>query len=103
MAAKSEFKLPYAGIAADGGYDLLFGLNGVFSVVISLKNPVEQYAASPETYDDYNYLLKQAGEYLQNKYNEHFSGRVYTEVRTYLTITRQVRKGAFYVYDQKAL
>ena len=40
MAAKSEFKLPYAGIAADGGYDLLFGLNGDFSVVISLKNPV---------------------------------------------------------------
>ena len=129
MAAKSEFKLPYAGIAADGGYDLLFGLNGDFSVVISLKNPVEQYAASPEAYDDYHnllinivkllgdgyllqkqdifsrsvYPLKQAGEYLQNKYNEHFSGRVYTEVRTYLTITRQVRKGAFYVYDQKAL
>ena len=129
MAAKSEFKLPYAGIAADGGYDLLFGLNGDFSVVISLKNPVEQFAASPEAYDDYHnllinivkllgdgyllqkqdifsrsvYPLKQAGEYLQNKYNEHFSGRVYTEVRTYLTITRQVRKGAFYVYDQKAL
>ena len=129
MAPKSEFKLPYAGIAADGGYDLLFGLNGDFSVVISLKNPVEQYAASPEAYDDYHnllinivkllgdgyllqkqdifsrsvYPLKQAGEYLQNKYNEHFNGRVYTEVRTYLTITRQVRKGAFYVYDQKAL
>ena len=129
MAPTSEFKLPYAGIAADGGYDLLFGLNGDFSVVISLKNPVEQYAASPEAYDDYHnllinivkllgdgyllqkqdifsrsvYPLKQAGEYLQNKYNEHFNGRVYTEVRTYLTITRQVRKGAFYVYDQKAL
>ena len=129
MAPKSEFKLPYAGIAADGGYDLLFGLNGDFSVVISLKNPVEQYTASPEAYDDYHnllinivkllgdgyllqkqdifsrsvYPLKQAGEYLQNKYNEHFNGRVYTEVRTYLTITRQVRKGAFYVYDQKAL
>src|SRR5665213_874546 len=49
------------------------------------------------------YPLKPAGEYLQGKYNEHFAGRDFIKVDTYLTITLQVKKGAFYVYDPKAL
>src|SRR6202042_3001080 len=49
------------------------------------------------------YPLKKAGEYLQAKYNEHFAGRDFITVSTYLTITRQVKKGAFYVFDPKAL
>jgi conjugation system TraG family ATPase len=44
-----------------------------------------------------------AAEFLQQKYNEHFAGREYTSVTTYLTVTRQVKKGAFYVHDPKAL
>ncbi|VTP91412.1 hypothetical protein [Sphingobacterium daejeonense] len=42
-------------------------------------------------------------EFLQQKYNEHFHGREYTQIETYLTITRQVKKGAFYVYDPRML
>ncbi|WP_183580263.1 helicase HerA domain-containing protein [Mucilaginibacter sp. X5P1] len=49
------------------------------------------------------YPLKKADEYLQQKYHEHFAGRDFIRVDTYLTITKQVKKGAFYVFDPKAL
>ncbi|MBS1526662.1 MAG: TraG family conjugative transposon ATPase, partial [Bacteroidetes bacterium] len=49
------------------------------------------------------YPQKTSDEYLQRKYFEHFAGREYTQVETYLILTLQVKKGAFYVYDAKAL
>jgi len=123
--AKQIFKLPYAGI--DDG--LLIGANGEFSVVIKMTNPVVRYSAAAPAYDEFHQLLinvvkilgdgyilqkqdvisrgvypaKKAGEYLQQKYNDHFAGRRFLKVDTYLTITRQVKKGAFYVYDAKAV
>lgn len=129
MAARSEFKMPYAGIVSDNGIDILYTLGGDFSVVIAIRNAVVQFAASAEAYDEYHnllinivkllgngfiiqkqdvfsktaYPLKPADEFLQAKYNEHFAGRQYTNVSTWLTITRTVRKGAFYVYDPKML
>lgn len=125
MARKNEFKLPYAGI--DQG--LLFGQNGDFSVVIRVINPVIRFAGASACYDEFHQLLinlikilgdgyilqkqdvicrgvypdKPAEEYLQQKYNTHFAGRKYLKVDTYLTITRQVKRGAFYVFDAKAL
>jgi hypothetical protein len=125
MPRKNEFKLPYAGI--DQG--LLFGQNGDFSVVIKVINLVIRFAGASASYDEFHQLLinlikilgdgyilqkqdvicrgvypeKPAEEYLQQKYNAHFAGRKYLKVDTYLTITRQVKRGAFYVYDAKAL
>lgn len=129
MAAKTLFNIPYAGVDKSGTYDLLIGRNGECSVVIRVVNPVIRYAAYPAGYDEYHSLLinivkvlgdghilqkqdiishakwrgKPSGEYLQQKYNEHFEGRECLQTATYLTITRQVKKGAFYVYDAKAL
>ncbi|MBS1533368.1 MAG: TraG family conjugative transposon ATPase [Bacteroidetes bacterium] len=129
MPAKTEFKMPYAGIVNERGFDILYTLGGDFSVVIAIRNPVVQFGASPEAYDEYHYLLinivkllgegyivqkqdvfskssyplKQAGEYLQARYNEHFAGRRYTNVSTWLTVTRTVKKGTFYVFDPKML
>jgi conjugation system TraG family ATPase len=129
MPAKQTFNLPYAGIAREGEYDLLYSLNGDCSIVFSIDNPVKQYAAESAAYDDYHNLLlsvirllgdgyilqkqdifsratyapRKAAEYLQEKYNAHFQGRDYIRINTYLIITRQARKGAFYVYDRKAL
>ncbi|BAU55633.1 TraG/VirB4 family ATPase [Mucilaginibacter gotjawali] len=123
--AKQVFKLPYAGI--DDG--LLIGSGGEFSIVIQMVNPVIRYSASAPAYDEFHQLMinivkilgdgyllqkqdvisrgiypaKQADEYLQQKYNDHFAGRRFLKVDTYLTITRQVKKGAFYVYEAKAL
>ncbi|MCC8407712.1 TraG family conjugative transposon ATPase [Mucilaginibacter sp. UR6-1] len=129
MAVKTRFDIPYAGIDKSGEYDLLIGKNGECSVVIRIINPVIRYSAYPAGYDEFHNLLLnivkvlgdgyliqkhdivsraawkagQSGEYLQQKYNRHFEGRECLRVETYLTITRQVRKGAFFVYDAKVL
>jgi hypothetical protein len=129
MAVKTLFNIPYAGVDKDGEYDLLIGLNGECSIIIQLVNPVIRYSAYPAGYEEFHHLLinvvkilgdgyllqKQdvisrspykgppATEYLQKQYNAHFDGRECMQVATYLTITRQVKKGAFYVYDGRAL
>lgn len=124
-----KFETPYIGVDHSADFDILYGASGEFSVVIAIKNPVVQYAASTSDYDEFHnlftgiikilgdgYLLQKqdilykaayvppvASEYLQQKYNEHFAGREVLSIRTYLTITRQVKKGRFYVYDAKLL
>jgi conjugation system TraG family ATPase len=121
--------MPYIGIDTAGDYDLLYGLNGEFSIVISMINPVMQYSGAVTDYDEFHslfnniikilgsgYLLQKqdilskssypdlpAEEYLQKKYNSHFAGRQQVSVSTYLTITRQTKKGSFYQYDPKNL
>ncbi|MES2108745.1 MAG: TraG family conjugative transposon ATPase [Bacteroidota bacterium] len=129
MAVKTLFNIPFVGVDKSGEYDLLIGLNCECSVIIKIINPVIRYSAYPAGYDEFHnlllnivkilgdgYLLQKqdiisrsawkgntAGEYLQQKYNEHFEGRECLKTDTYLTITRQVKKGAFYVYNAKAL
>jgi len=129
MAAKNIFKIPYAGIDENGDHHLLIGTNGELSVVIRMVNPVIRYSAYPAGYEEFHSLLiniikilgdgyflqkqdiisrtnysgKPSEEYLQQKYNAHFEGRECLTVSTYITITRQVKKGAFYVFDPAAL
>jgi len=129
MAVKTLFNIPYAGIDKSGDHDLLIGLNGEYSVIIRIVNPVIRYSAHPAGYEEFHSLLlnivkilgdgyilqkhdiisrslwkgKPAAEYLQQKYNEHFEGRECLKVDTYITITRQVKKGAFYVHDPRVL
>lgn len=121
--------MPYVGIDHYQGMSILQGDRGDFSVVMRLTNPVLQYGADPEAYTAFQQLLlnvikilgeehiiqkhdvfikrkyrpKPASEFLEQKYQEHFKGREYTEIRTYLTVTRLVKKGAFYTYDKKVL
>lgn len=129
MSAKSLFSIPYAGVDKSGEFDLLIGLNGEYSVIIRMINPVIRYSAYPAGYEEFHHLLinavkvlgdgfilqkqdvisrsayesKPAEEYLQQKYNDHFNGRECLNVETYLTITRLVKKGAFYVFDARIL
>lgn len=129
MSAKQIFKLPFIGVDKSNEYHLLIGAGGECSVIIRLYNPVLRYSAAPAAYDEFHHLLinivkilgdgyilqkqdvftqltypnRPATEYLQQQYNAHFAGRAYLQVSTYLTITRQVKKGAFYVYDKKVL
>jgi len=129
MAAKQVFNIPFIGIDHYSGIDLLIGTSGECSVIIKIANPVTRYAASVAAYDEFHalmtnvvkimgdgyllqksdviskekYPLKNSNEYLQQKYNEHFAGREYINVSTYITLTRQVKKGAFYVFDKMAL
>lgn len=129
MSKKHEFKLPYLGVDRQHDLDLLYGVNGEFSVVIRICNPVLQYAGSSEAYQEFHnlfgnilkilgsgYILQKqdvvskmdyayvpAEAYLQDQYNRHFAGRKSLQVQTYLTITRQVKKGSFYTYDPRLL
>ncbi|WP_428330351.1 TraG family conjugative transposon ATPase [Mucilaginibacter sp.] len=126
---KNSFELPYAGIDQHNGLSLLYGLRGDYSVIFKIHNPVLQYAADPDGYNSYHSLLlnlvkilgeghiiqkqdvfcrkqykgKPAAEFLQEKYHQHFEGREYTAIYTYLVITRQIKRNAFYVFDLKAL
>ncbi|WP_345951256.1 DUF87 domain-containing protein [Mucilaginibacter sp. PAMB04274] len=129
MASKNVFKLPYLGIDTFPEFDVLYGLKGECSVTIGITNPVLQYAASAAAYDEFHsifislvkilgggYILQKqdifirstysgaaADDYLQNKYNAHFENRDHLKLRTYLTITRQPKRGRFYVYDPKVM
>ncbi|MGN8056079.1 TraG family conjugative transposon ATPase [Pedobacter sp. 22163] len=125
---KQEFKLPYAGIDEVNGLPVLYGEEGDFSIIISISNPVLIYSADEAAYKDFHRLLlnlvknlgegyimqkqdifsrkvycpKEQTEWLQQKYDEHFSGREYIEHSTFLIITRQVKRRTIYVYDNKA-
>lgn len=129
MQKHNEFQMPFIGIDQYQDMDLLYGLNGEFSVVIQLVNPVVQYSGAAEGYYEFHgmfnnilkilgsgyliqkqdvickaaYPYKPASEYLQDKYNQHFAGRQAIQIQTYLTITRLVKKGSFYTYDPKHL
>jgi len=129
MGSKHAFKIPYIGIDHYEGIDLLLGTGGEYSAIFHIRNPVLRYSASAAAYDQFHalmtgivkilgddyvlqkldilsnekYPLKHSDEYLQQKYNAHFAGREYINLSTYLVITRQVRKGAFYVFDAHAL
>lgn len=129
MTGKQVFNIPYIGIDHYADTDILIGAGGECSVIIQIINPVTRFAAAPAAYDEFHglminvvkimgdgYLLQKSDilsreaypiraseEYLQQKYDAHFEGREYIRVSTYMTLTRQVRKGAFYVFDQKGL
>ncbi|RZM29892.1 MAG: TraG family conjugative transposon ATPase [Pedobacter sp.] len=126
---KTAFRMPYAGIDTYNGLDILYGDKGDFSVILHITNPVLQYGADPDAYSAYQSLLlniikilgeghiiqKQdvfirkkykgaaSGEFLQQKYHAHFEGREYTDIKTYLVITRQTGRGTFYTFDKKVL
>lgn len=95
---------------------------------MAIENPAMQYAANPDSYEMYhtcfgqiiklladNYILQKTDiiavktfkkqqerkDYLSQKYFEHFAGRKYRDVQTYLTITKQNKKSRFFTYSEK--
>jgi len=125
MSKKNVFKIPYIGIDPHQDYDLLYGPNGEYSVVIRLNNPVQQYSGAADAYDEFHslysniakilgggYLIQkqdiisrsaypyhQAEDYLQDKYNQHFAGRKAVKICTCLSLTRLVKNSSLYVHD----
>lgn len=121
--------MPYSGIDHFQGTAILYSLDGDCSVIFQINNPVLQYGADVEPYNSYQQILlnmiKILGEgyliqkqdvfsrlqyqgpkattFLQQHYHQHFQGREYTSITTYLILTRQVKRTAFYVYNEKFL
>lgn len=129
MSKKNIFKIPYIGVDCAPDYDMLYGLNGEFSVILKIINPVVQYCGSSEAYDNFHSLVlnivkilgdgyiiqkqdifsrsvypyRRSEDFLQDNYNAHFAGRNVLQIATYLTITKTVKKSAFFVYDKNEL
>lgn len=119
--------MPYLGIENEGAFGVLYTTNGDYSVIIEMENPILQYDADPEAYYSFHLIFenilkilgpdyviqkqdvlarktfvgKSSDDFLTQEYNNNFNGREYTEVKTYLIITR-VSKKRFYQYDAKA-
>jgi conjugation system TraG family ATPase len=127
MSTKKIFNLPYIGIDKHSGITVLYSSNGDHSVIFKIKNIVLEYAADPDLYYEYHrifnniievlgadysihkhdifskqeYHPKQGVDFLDQKYFEHFRGREYQKILTYVTITRKVKRSQFFVYDEK--
>lgn len=115
---RNEFKLPYIGIENEiNGFHCLFNQKGDFGIILKLDNPVLQYSADSSKYDSFHQLYtnvinilgeghliqkqdifsrsiyseNNSKEYLQQKYDEHFQGRQYTSLNTFLVITKRAK------------
>ena len=110
-------------------FDCLIGQYGNPVIGIRIKNIVEQYSADPDRYEQFHTVLNQViaiiGEnhivqktdifakkiytaekentYLQQKYSEHFSGRMYKTIDTLLLFTDLLDdKKSKYKFSDKA-
>lgn len=127
MKKKSEFEAPYIGIETVEDISVFYNRKGDYSVIIKCENPVMQYSADMDSYYDFHNLftniLKILGagytiqkqdifckkafqspkskknDYLSNRYFEHFEGRIYTDISTYLIITKQAERSTFFTFD----
>lgn len=116
-AKTHAFNIPFIGCdyGKDMGwdFDVLFGQYGNPIIGIRIKNIVEQYSADPENYLHFHTVLNQAvsiigegriiqkldifskkkyeaeasNQFLQQKYSEHFDGRLFKTIETLLFFT----------------
>lgn len=109
---------------------VLFSKNGNPSVIIQIENPVQHYCTEAALYYGYTeildnilqtlgegYCLQKQDIFCRQKYNhaitddmnflyksyfKYFNGRPYTELKTFLIITQEVKRNAFVKFDPKS-
>lgn len=114
---KQAFDIPFIGYDYgkdfNWDFDVLFGQFGNPIIGIKIKNMVEQYSADPDNYLNFHTVLNQAvsiigegrivqkldifskkkytaepsNQFLQQKYSEHFDGRLFKTIETVLLFT----------------
>ncbi|HET7119385.1 MAG TPA: hypothetical protein VFI29_23015, partial [Hanamia sp.] len=129
---RKEFLKPFIGIKQEiPGFNVVYSSTGSLSIIMRIFNLCPQYGADAENYENYHMLFGQIikllgdgytlqktdiiasqkyskdidglEDYLSKKYFEHFEGRIYKEITTYLIITKESAKGHFFSFDAKAL
>ena len=126
MEKKHVFNPPYLGMETDNGLGILYANNGDHSVIIKMNNPIQQYDADVNSYNDFHSLFeniikvvgqdyiiqkqdiltrkqfigKPSEDFLSQKYFDNFSARKYTDLYTYLVVTKQAKKKR-YQFDEK--
>lgn len=114
---KQALSIPYIGYDYgkdfNWDFDVLFGQYGNPIIGIRIKNIVEQYSADPDSYLNFHtvlnqvvsiigegrivqkldifsqkkYAAEQSSQFLQQKYSEHFEGRLFKTIETVLLFT----------------
>ena len=114
---KQAFSIPFIGYDYgkdfNWDFDVLFGQYGNPIIGIKIKNIVEQYSADPDSYLNFHTVLnqvvsiigegrivqkldifskkkynaEQSDQFLQQKYSEHFNGRLFKTIETVLLFT----------------
>lgn len=127
---KQRFSPPIIGIETIDDITVCYNEYGDYSVILKMENPIFQYAAETDLYysfhdifvnilkilgkgyclhkDDifckrhYHHDLPDDTDYLSKRYFEHFEGREYKQLLTYLTITKEItrNKTKLYTYNQ---
>ena len=110
MAKNKVFDTLYIGIEDVNDITVVYNSKGEYSVILEIRNPVEQYCSNAEEYYGFNNffisLLRLLGEgyciqkqdifckqkyrsessskeFLSNSYFKFFEGREYTEIKTF--------------------
>ena len=125
---RKKFNTPIIGIETIDGISVFYNTLGDYSTVIKCENPIIEYSANTESYyafhDLFVSIVKILGkgyciqkqdvfskkqydyqgdnsDFLSSKYFAHFTGRTYTDVQTYITITGELPKGRMLSFDKK--
>lgn len=131
MSKNKVFDIPFIGydFGKQNGwdFDVLIGNYGNPVIGIKINNTVEQYSADPDNYIDFHLLLNQvcaiigegytiqkidffgkkkyvaetSQEFLQQKYSEHFEGRIYKTIDTLLLFSENIDKKKKYKFSEK--
>ena len=132
---KKTFDIPFIGFDYgrdnNWNFDVLIGQYGNPIIGIQIKNVVEQYSADPYSYEHFHTILNQVvaiigenhvvqkidifskqkyvaeieTEFLQQKYSEHFDGRIYKTIDTILLFSEIVdhsKKKKEYSFSEKS-
>ncbi len=119
----------YFSVGEQEGIGVLFTKNGECTAVMEMENPVAKYSANADSYQEFSQtfssLLQSIGEgyalhkqdvfcrkkffgkvgedkeFLTKTYFDYFNERPYTEHRTYLCLTQEVKKSKMMSYDPK--
>ena len=129
---RKEFIKPFVWIEEERpGFNVVYGSTGNLSIILRVFNPAPQYGADAENYENYHQLIGQIikllgdgyflqktdiiacqkfskdvqniKDYLSKKYFAHFENRIYKQLTTYLTISKESGKGHFFSFDARAL
>ncbi len=119
--------LDFLGVKTDE-YPVLYHKMGDYSVILEITNCVLKHCADQAEYyrfqNVFSNIIKTLGagysvqkhdvfsrktfnvkqktdDFLENKYFEHFNGRIYNSITTYFTITKNELKSKFWKFDQK--
>ena len=126
--AKRIFQSPYIGIDDKGIYPIIFDVRGNFSVFIKMNNPCITYNGDKEEYYtfinlfsnlvkalDAGYSIQkhdifskrvwelpyEAEDFLMKQHFQQYSGRIFKYQTTIFIITCELKRSAFFAYDDR--